>query len=206
MKFDTYSKYHGKIDLRKIVPEHVPLWEEKVKKIGITRVRGHVRASRMEVLNLFSGQMEPRVKPLPKEFKNIMEISCRAPECPYCFNIDPFESGGCYNCFVAGTPILMYDNTEKPVEKMRVGDEVVSFDEKKKELTKGEVVATSKRDSPVVKVSFKNGKFLICTPEHPFYTRQGWVEASKLVRGDKVFELDAWIRENRSRMLTNNPM
>jgi len=98
MRYDIYSKYHGKIRLEKIVPKLVPLWEEPVRKKGISRVREHVRAERMEVLNLFTGQMEGRVKPLPKEWKSIMEISCRNYCCPYPFNIDPAESGGCFQC------------------------------------------------------------------------------------------------------------
>ena len=98
MKHNIYEKFHGKIHHEKLVPKLIPLWREEVEKKGISRVREHVRAERMSVLNLFTGQMEERVKPLPKEWKSPMEISCRNYCCPYPFNIDPFESGGCAQC------------------------------------------------------------------------------------------------------------
>ena len=49
MIHNVYSKFHGKIHHEKIVPKLVPLWKEDVKKKGISRVREHVRAERMEV-------------------------------------------------------------------------------------------------------------------------------------------------------------
>ena len=98
MKNNIYERFHGKIHHEKIVPKLVPLWSEEVKKKGVSRVREHVRAEKMEVLNLFSGEVEGRVKPLPTEWKSIMEVSCRNYCCPYPFNIDPAESGGCYLC------------------------------------------------------------------------------------------------------------
>jgi len=98
VRYDVYGPYHGKIRLEQLVPKLVPLWREKVEKKGVSRVREHVRAERMSVLNLFTGEMEERVKPLPREWKSVMEISCRNYCCPYPFNIDPFESGGCFNC------------------------------------------------------------------------------------------------------------
>jgi len=96
--YDIYSKYHGKIKIEKLVPKLKPLWEEEVKKEGISRVRSHVRAVKMQVFDLFEGKFKARKNPIPEEFKSIMEISCRAPECGYPFNIDTQESGACYNC------------------------------------------------------------------------------------------------------------
>lgn len=98
MIYDVYSPYHGKIRHEKIVPKLVPLWREKVEKRGISRVREHVRARRMEIFNLLEGKLEKRERRLPGEWKSIMEISCRNYCCPYPFNIDPFESGGCFGC------------------------------------------------------------------------------------------------------------
>lgn len=98
MKYDIYSPFHGKIHLEKIVPRLVPLWEEEVEKHGVTRVRQHVRAKKLEALNLFDERVDKRETFLPETFSGIMEISCRAPECPFPFNIDVCDSGGCYNC------------------------------------------------------------------------------------------------------------
>lgn len=100
MIIDIYSPYHGKIKLEKIVPKLVPLWKEseETEKGRITKVREIVRAKRLEFLNLFEDRTEVRSRPYPCEWKSILELSLRSYCCPYPFNIDPFESGGCFQC------------------------------------------------------------------------------------------------------------
>jgi len=98
MKYDIYSKYHGKIKLEKIIPKLVPLMEREVEKKGVSRVRHHVRAKRLELFNLFTGQRDILKTPLSPEFKSIMEISCRNYNCPYPFNLDTCDSGACFGC------------------------------------------------------------------------------------------------------------
>ena len=113
MRHDIYGPYAGKIQLEKLVPRVVPLWEEKVEKEGVSTVREHVRAGRMEVLNLFTGEVEGRVRQIPGDWKSPMEISCRNYCCAYPFNIDPFESGGCFACrycFSTHTKSSMYSS------------------------------------------------------------------------------------------------
>jgi hypothetical protein len=41
--------------------------------------------------------------------------------------------GGGSGCFIAGTPILMADGSQKAVEQIRVGDQVLGFDEESKQ-------------------------------------------------------------------------
>jgi len=40
----------------------------------------------------------------------------------------PGEGGGC-DCLMAGTPVTMADGSTKPVEQIKVGDMVMSYDE-----------------------------------------------------------------------------
>jgi predicted phage terminase large subunit-like protein len=78
-----------------------------------------------------------------------------------------------FSCFVAGTPILLENFTEKRIEDLQVGDKLVGYDY----LTKGKnchiVSATvqfvNKRRAQVVKVVMKSGRSFICTPDHKFF-------------------------------------
>lgn len=45
-----------------------------------------------------------------------------------------------------------------------------------------------KSNVPVVKVSFSNGRFIICTPDHQFLTKRGWVEAKDLLN-EKCYDI-----------------
>lgn len=89
----------------------------------------------------------------------------------------------CYTCFLAGTPILMADGTTKPIEKLKVGDGVLAFDEKTGQL---------KPDSVSEFFRHKADKYLIVnkklkvTENHPVYSEGKWVEIGKLKVGDKL--------------------
>lgn len=95
---DIYSQYHKKIKPEKIIPKIVPLFENEISKSGLERVKKHVRAKTMKMYNLFTRELITRTNPVPQEWKGILEISCRNYACPYCFNIDPVESGICFGC------------------------------------------------------------------------------------------------------------
>ena len=79
-------------------------------------------------------------------------------------------------CFVAGTQILMADNTTKSIEDILVGEEVVSYDTN----TDNQYVTTvvSKIINPksisMAEIVFDNGAKLVMTDYHPLYTLDGW--------------------------------
>jgi superfamily II DNA or RNA helicase len=76
-------------------------------------------------------------------------------------------------CFPAGTPI-----DGQPIERVKVGDEVSSFDPVTGELCVRRVVRTfCRRPSAMVRVHFSDGRTLACTPNHKLWTQEGWVEA-----------------------------
>lgn len=92
-------------------------------------------------------------------------------------------------CFSAGTLI---DGT--PIENLRAGDFVTSFDEKTGRFEKKKVLHLFKNPLPRYMVRVKIGHHVInTTGNHPFYTKRGWVEAKNLTKNDEVlyYELHA---------------
>ncbi len=89
------------------------------------------------------------------------------------------EKGG---CFLAGTNILLVDGTNKPIEKMVVGDQVLTFnDPVSRQLTSGRVEEV---------VEHLVGEYLIInkkikiTPEHQVFANNHFVDAGRLKVGD----------------------
>lgn len=97
------------------------------------------------------------------------------------------------NCFPEGTRILT-PSGYKPIEELSCGDEVVSFDPHIG-LAKGVIQnLLIQRSRIFMTVKFSDGRQLTCTPEHPFFTRRGWVRARELQQGDEVLSL--WYSDN----------
>ena len=84
-------------------------------------------------------------------------------------------------CFISSTLIKTIKG-EKKISEVVVGDIVLT--------NKGErMVLTSeltKKEAEVVKVSFSDGKELICTPNHPIHTNRGFVPVDALRYGDII--------------------
>ena len=73
------------------------------------------------------------------------------------------------SCFAPGTPILMADGSEKPIELVSVGDEVTAFNENG-DLVQSRVTETFVSFVPEL-IELDTG--LRATPEHPFLARDG---------------------------------
>ncbi len=95
-------------------------------------------------------------------------------------------------CFVEGTPVWMADGTTKPIEQIREGDFVLSFDATTGTVVASKVLATSVRESDTgtVSVTVESGgkrDVIECTPEHPlFVPGEGWTEAGRLGVGTSI--------------------
>jgi hypothetical protein len=85
-------------------------------------------------------------------------------------------------CFPAGTPV-----DGKPIESLKVNDLVSSFNESTGRIELKPIVRLFCKLSD--KAIFVNvgGKRIECTPEHPFYTKRGWIPASKLTTEDYLY-------------------
>ena len=75
-------------DVRELVPQTVPMGEVRTKEGG--RVRAHRRARHQSVYNLKTGEMDVKKRILKDDFDKILELSCRAAECPLCLNADVY--------------------------------------------------------------------------------------------------------------------
>jgi len=126
-----------------------------------------------------------------------------------------FAKGARMCCFVAGTSI----HTDKglvPIEQIKIGDKVLSYDEKTGEFEYKPVARTSIAvKENIVKVKVRGEKLLTTTDEHPFYVRKidrvrgslnpesdyedgKWLTAGELQVGQKVLRPDGrWSRITR---------
>lgn len=78
-----------------------------------------------------------------------------------------------FACFPKGSPVLMSDWTEKPIEQVEVGDELVGYDfpkNKKTKLVRSKVIAKNTRMLDVYEYTFASGRVVKCTKEHKWYT------------------------------------
>lgn len=102
------------------------------------------------------------------------------------------NGGTCYGtCFPAGTPVHVPGGT-KPIEAIRVGDVVRSFDV----LTGAEraervLAVETHRVRALVTVALAGGGAVQTTEEHHFWVQgSGWVRASSLALGDRLLQPD----------------
>lgn len=97
-----------------------------------------------------------------------------------------------YCCFVAGTQVLTTFNGDTcPIEKIKIGDTVVSYNTETGEnyLTQVTKTIINPMSTCMAIVEFSNGSKLEMTDYHPIYTKNGWHSITdknydKLVIGD----------------------
>jgi RHS repeat-associated protein len=86
-------------------------------------------------------------------------------------------------CFVAGTLILT-GNGKKPIEDLRTGDWIVSWDEETGEVIERPVTEWFRREAPAIIDIFIGVEKISCTIDHPFWVEgKGWVLASQIKQG-----------------------
>lgn len=91
----------------------------------------------------------------------------------------------CSFCFVPSTKIVMGDGKKKRIDKIEIGDMVMSWSGDKFEPKRVTKLYTSTA-TKLVKVT-SAGEPVWVTPEHPFLTsNRGWVNAEHLLNGDKL--------------------
>lgn len=87
------------------------------------------------------------------------------------------------SCFPAGTRVRMADGSERAIEEVRLGEQVVTA-----EGNAGPVLQTMIRHHTghLVKLKIWGHSHLRCTPEHPVLTDRGYVQAGELRSGDRI--------------------
>lgn len=113
--------------------------------------------------------------------------------------ITNYCDAGCPFCFPSGTKILMSDYTQKNIEDIKIGDEVIGFDEypdKTRKIHKTIVTNLYSRKSELIEILTSDGR-VITTPNHPFLTHghgknlkeYDYKRASSLKIGDSIYRI-----------------
>lgn len=97
---------------------------------------------------------------------------------------DYFPPNG-WNCFVAGTKVLMSGGEWKPIEKVLRGDIVVGGSGQY-QLVEGTHVNSF--DGELVRIITKRGHST-STPNHRYLTSKGWVDAASIKTGDILVQV-----------------
>lgn len=90
-------------------------------------------------------------------------------------------------CFLAGTPIVMANGETKPIEKISVGDMVLSFNEKTQKVCIGEVTQTFIHEETTGYLEINELKV---TSNHPLYINNEWKNAGEAQIGDFLRRID----------------
>jgi DNA repair protein RadD len=86
-------------------------------------------------------------------------------------------------CFPAGTAI-----DGKPIESLRAGDEIESFNHDTNRIEKRRIVRTFKSvPHAMVRVVTNDGRAIVCTAGHPFFTGTEYVPALQINEGDALY-------------------
>lgn len=84
-------------------------------------------------------------------------------------------------CFVAGTEILLTNGHTKNIEEVKVGEEVLTYNEETGKTEAGLVGDLKQHEvDSVIRLTLDNENIIITTSEHPFFTQRGWVKAGEL--------------------------
>ena len=107
-----------------------------------------------------------------------------------------YGGGGGGSCFVAGTKVTMGDGSEKNIEDVIEGDEVVSFNES---TLQNEVKKVIGLKTPIhndlVKYEFANQTSIVCTFDHPFYVGDLELASYTPFLTNKRYELNKEVRQ-----------
>jgi 7-carboxy-7-deazaguanine synthase len=92
----------------------------------------------------------------------------------------------CSFCFVPCTQVTMADGTQKRIDQVKIGDMILSMNEDNGEFEPKRVTKTYQSITDKLVRVITNFGTVHCTPEHPFRTPHGWVNANELEVNDTI--------------------
>lgn len=101
-------------------------------------------------------------------------------------------------CFVKGTPITMEDGSIKKIEDVKLGENILSFDESKQQLTVAPVTQTFHHPtqmSELYEFYLENGTTLKSNGIHPLYIQ----EMGDYLKAEEIYKL--WLKGQSATML-----
>lgn len=93
------------------------------------------------------------------------------------------DQNGSGSCFPAGTPVLMEDLTYKPIEKVHLGERVITHKGNIKEVTH---LFSRKWQGTMFTIKPYGCESVTASPEHPFLVGNKWVKAKDLKEEDYI--------------------
>ena len=179
-------------ELRKVVSKLVPRTfrlREDARKGEAVKEKG--RKKNYHQYDLVGQEMTKRERLLnTEEVNSFLEISCRAQACPMPLNLDVYDGllcgFKCIYCVPSSSKILMADGSEKAAGRMRVGDKIMSYNTETQKPEIAEIEEVMSREAPgVLEIKTESASFQV-TPEHPVFTKRGWIDAGQLTEDDEV--------------------
>jgi DNA repair photolyase len=110
-----------------------------------------------------------------------------SPDIAFDQSINPYRGceHGCVFCMSGDTPILMADGRTRPLERIRVGDEIYGTvrEGHYRRYTRTRVLAHWSVIKPAWRIRLDDGSVLVAGSDHRFLTERGWKFVSGAQRG-----------------------
>lgn len=99
-------------------------------------------------------------------------------------------------CFVAGTKIKTSEDSYIPIELVKKGNQVLTYNFSEQKIEKKQVLETTEREiSEVVEYTLENGTTLIATLDHPLYEiTKGWSSYNNEL-SNKMYKLEQEVQK-----------
>ncbi|MDV7141010.1 hypothetical protein R3X28_19160, partial [Maribacter sp. TH_r10] len=99
------------------------------------------------------------------------------------------------HCLAKGTSITMGDNSQKAIEDLIVGDEILSFNKKSGKYESSVIKElASQIHKDLINIEFSNGMQITCTKDHPFLTNDlNWTSLHPK-KTERDYEIDNVIK------------
>lgn len=110
-------------------------------------------------------------------------------------------------CFAAGS-MVWTPNGPVPIEKLKTGDEIYTFNIENSSLETTKISNTFDNNiRDTMEVRNKNGHKSICTYDHKFLTTDGWVEAKNLTQNHMLIEINPQkLISEKGKILSTKPL
>ena len=94
-------------------------------------------------------------------------------------------------CLEENTLITLIGETKRKIKDLKVGDEIISFNEEgkffEKDIIKRHFATGSKKG---FKITLENGSEIVASSEHLFLTKDGWKETCQLTEKDNIISIN----------------
>jgi DNA repair photolyase len=114
-----------------------------------------------------------------------------SPDVPFRYSLNPYRGciHGCSYCMSGETPILLADGTVRPLEHLRVGDEIYGtvLRGRYRSFTRTTVMAHWQSIRPAYRIRLVDGTELVASPDHRFLTERGWKHVAPAASGQRPY-------------------